>query len=65
MAPGVAPAHEVVHGHHRNQEAAQEWLLTDHWKEEESQQTSGQTVFEPTQLIFRDPILTVLQVDLS
>ena len=65
MSPHVPPPHEEEHGYHRDRESAQEGLLTDHWEEKEGQHRSRQAILEPTQLVLRDPELTVLEVDLG
>ena len=64
MAPDVAPPHEEKHGDLRDQEATQEGLSAHDREEKEGQQTGGQAVFEPTELVAGHPILAFLEIHL-
>ena len=65
VAPHVAPAEEEEHGDLREEEATEEGLLAHDRHQEEGQQRGRQAVLEATQLVLRDPVLTVLEVDLG
>ena len=65
VAPNVAPAEEEEHGDLREEEAAEEGLLAHDRHQEEGQQRGRQAVLEAAQLVLRDPVLAVLEVDLG
>ena len=65
MAPHIAPAEEEEHGDLRDEEATEEGLFADDGHQEEGQQGGGQAILEATELVLRDPVIAVLEVDLG
>ena len=65
VAPDIAPAEEEEHGDLRDEEATEEGLLADDGHQEEGQDGGRQAILEATELVLRDPVLAVRQVDLG
>ena len=65
VAPDIAPAEEEEHGDLRDEEATEEGLLADDGHQEEGQYGGGQAILEASELVLRDPVLAVREVDLG
>ena len=65
VAPHIAPAEEEEHRDLRDEEATEEGLLADDGHQEEGQYRGGQAILEAAELVLRDPVLAVLEVDLG
>ena len=64
VTPHVAPAEEEGHGDLREEEAVEVGLLAHDRHQEEGYQQGRQAVIKASQLVLRDPVLAVLEVDL-
>ena len=62
VTPDVAPAQKVSNWHHRDAEAANKRLSSDHWEEQECASRCDEAVLEPSQLVLLNPKFLVLQV---
>ena len=63
VTPDIPPPHKEEHGNHRDCEATEEGLLADDREEQKGQHRGRQTVLEATELVLRDPVLTILEID--
>ena len=63
MTPDVTPTHKKDHGDLGDQETSQEGLSPYNGEKEIGHETCGQAVLETTELVFGDPVFTILEVD--